>query len=310
MQKKLWLYQHNWMSEASKATRSSQWRSYISFCEEFGINPPLPASLETILLYVTHLAERLKYRSIKAYLGAVWILHDINGVPHIDPLVFELDMTLKGIRRTLGDLVLQAPPARLGDLLDIYSTLDMRLSEDVAFWLVILLCFRGLLRKSNVVEKGLAVLCDDVQWELWGVSVSVRRTKTICYGERVLFLPFIFIPRSIYCIGYYVSRLACLVPYPSGQSQLVTYVKGGRLVRGSYSWYSKRLTTVCKVLRLPRLTSHSMRRGGASMLAENGVGLLDIRNLGDWRSMSVLLYLTRTKESRVELDRRLSKLFC
>ena len=65
----------------------------------------------------------------------------------------------------------------------------------------------------------------------------------------------------------------------------------------------------CEDVGLRRLTSHSMRRGGASMLAENGVGLLDIKNLGDWRSMSVLLYLSRTDESKVDLDRRLSKFF-
>ena len=297
------------MSEASKATRKSQWRAYLEFCDEFGVETPLPASLETVLLYVTHLADRLKYRSIKAYLGGLWMLHKLNHCDHIDPYTFELDMTMKGIRRTLGDLVVQAIPARLWDLLNIYSTLDMYRSEDVAFWLAILLCFRGLLRKSNVVEKGLAVCVGDLVWESWGVGVRVKRTKTICYGERELFLPFVIIPRSIYCISYFVGRLSCLVPYTSDRCQLISYMVGSRLVRGSYGWYAKRLTKACKALGLPRLTSHSMRRGGASMLAECGVGLLDIRNLGDWRSMSVLLYLTRTQESKIELDRRLSNFF-
>ena len=161
-------YQLNWMSEASKSTRQSQWNSYTDFCEECEIVDPLPASLDTVLLYVAHLADRLKYRSIKAYLTALWILHDLNGVKHIDPHCFELEMTLKGIKRTLGDLVLQAPLAQLTDLISIYSTLDLKSSEDVAFWLAILLCFRGLLRKSNVVEVGLAVSVRDVSWQPWG----------------------------------------------------------------------------------------------------------------------------------------------
>ena len=46
-----------------------------------------------------------------------------------------------------------------------------------------------------------------------------------------------------------------------------------------------------------------MRRGGASLLAENGVSLVDIKNLGDWKSVSVLFYLTRTIDSKVALER-------
>ena len=234
-------YQLNWMSEASKSTRQSQWKSYTDFCEECEIEFPLPASLETVLLYVAHLADRLKYRSIKAYLTGLWILHNLNGVKHVDPHCFELVMTLKGVRRTLGDLVLQAVPAQLTDLLSIYSTLDMTSSEEVAFWLAILLCFRGLLRKSNVVAVGLAVTAGDLTWKPWGVEVRVRRTKTICYGARVLYLPFVIIPSSIYCIWYYVGKLFGMVPYSGTHTQLISYVRGRVVKRGSYSWYARRL---------------------------------------------------------------------
>ena len=43
------------------------------------------------------------------------------------------------------------------------------------------------------------------------------------------------------------------------------------------------------------------------MLAENGVSLADIKNLGDWKSLSVLLYLTRSLDSKVALDRSIVK---
>ena len=81
----------------------------------------------------------------------------------------------------------------------------------------------------------------------------------------------------------------------------------GRFVTGSYKWYSKKLNQLCNVCNLVKMSSHSMRRGGASLLAENGVSLIDIKNLGDWKSMSVLYYLSRSLDSKIGLDTRIVK---
>ena len=307
LKKKLRVFQSRWMSDNSKSTRSSQWRSYFAFCEEFEYTPPLPASLEMILLYVVHLADRLRYKSITQYLGAVWILHDMFGVDHIDAHVFELTITLRGIKRTLGDLTVQARPATLVDLIAIFNKLDLTLDQDLAFWVAILLGFRGLLRKSNIVEEDMSVKLGDLEWESWGVGVSVRRTKTISFQERVLFIPFVPIKGSIFCICTFLRLLLGRVVYPSPGSQLVGYMSNGTYTRGTYKWYSKKLSNLCKVCELVKLSSHSMRRGGASLLAENGISLIDIKNLGDWKSMSVLFYLTRSLESKIDLDTKITK---
>ena len=66
---------------------------------------PVPASLDVVLLYVTHLANRLCYSSIKQYLGGLWQLHKIMGLDHLDLNRFELYITMRGIRRVLGDTV-------------------------------------------------------------------------------------------------------------------------------------------------------------------------------------------------------------
>ena len=77
-------------------------------------------------------------------------------------------ITLRGIRRVLGSQVRQARPATVRELRIIYGTLNLLDSEELAFWLAILLCFRGLLRKSNVCEEGLAILLEDVLIKPWG----------------------------------------------------------------------------------------------------------------------------------------------
>ena len=79
----------------------------------------------------------------------------------------------------------------------------------------------------------------------------------------------------------------------------------GRCVWATYSWFSRRLTGKYKDLGLVKLTSHSLRRGCATSMADAGFSILDIRNLGDWASLSVLRYVTKTLSSRLDLDKRL-----
>ena len=165
----------------------------MSFCEQYEL-VPLPAELNTILLYLAYLAQTRSYVTIINYLSAVWTLHKMNDVPHIDPSSFAITRTLRGIHRTIGDSKKQAQLVTVHDLRLMFATLDMDSSEDVAFWLAIILCFRGLLRKSNVVEPGMAIRLSDVQFTPWGVLISVVRSKTISFKERVLRIPFNIAP--------------------------------------------------------------------------------------------------------------------
>ena len=297
------------MAESTLATRRSQWRKFVQFCVVYD-RIALPASLETILLYLAFLAEKFKYVSIINYLSAVWVFHKVNGYEHVDPKSFPIVITLRGIRRTLGDVSIQARPVSVTELKMIFSVLDMSVDEDLALWVAILLCFRGSLRKSNVVEEGLAVEVNDVVVFPWGLLLSVRRTKTISFRERVLTIPFTYLHGSCFCVCHYVKLLLQRGRISNRPHQLVAYVKGDKWVRGSYSWLSKRVKMVCNVLQLQELTTHSFRRGAATALAEVGVALSDIRDLGDWRSMSVLLYLKRDLMSKVRLDQEIvGKLF-
>ena len=95
----------------------------------------MPASLETILLYITYLAESKAYVSIINYLSAVWSLHELNNVVHVDPSCFHITMTLRGVRRTLEDSRHQVRAITVEELRLIFTTLDMSNSADVAFWL-------------------------------------------------------------------------------------------------------------------------------------------------------------------------------
>ena len=297
-------YQSGWLADSSKSTRMSQWKIYLGFCKEFD-RVPLPATTETILLYIAYLAETRCYVTIVNYLSAVWSLHKLNGIPHVDPSSFPITMTLRGVCRTLGDSRRQATPITVYDLRLIFTTLDLLSSEDVAYWFACVLCFHGLLRKSNMVEKGLAVLLSDCELHHWGLLVKINRSKTISFKERVLSIPFNILSGSIFCVHRLFLLLCSLVTYPSPDSQLISFMRNGVWVRVSYSWFTRRLKTSSSELMGSKWSTHSLRRGGASALGKAQFSLLDIKDMGDWSSLAVLQYISKSLEDRIELDRRM-----
>ena len=165
-------HQGSRMADTTKSTRNSQWKNYLNFCQDLELIP-LPATLDTILLYIPFMSECFMYVTIINYLSAVWVLHKLNGFDHVDPSSFEIKITLKGIRRRLGDSQVHARPITVSDLRKIYDVLDISSTEDLAFWCAFILCFRALLRKSNVVELELSLKVHDVEFHSWGVLLIV-----------------------------------------------------------------------------------------------------------------------------------------
>ena len=82
------------MADSTRVARMSQWRIYLRFCEEYELCP-LPATMDTVLLCLAYLAKDRSYVTIINYSSAVWVLHRINRLRHLDPSSFEIQMTLK-----------------------------------------------------------------------------------------------------------------------------------------------------------------------------------------------------------------------
>ena len=60
----------------------------------------------------------------------------------------------------------------------------------------------------------MAILLHDVTYP-WGVLMAVGQTKTICFGERVLSVPFNKTQNFISCVDRYIRLLLMLVRHPS-----------------------------------------------------------------------------------------------
>ena len=192
-------------AQSTKSTYLSQTRSYLSFCVYYGYKP-LPASTLTLNRYSAFLARSLSASSIPAYLNAVRILHLEHG--HTDPTKgnFHLATTLRGIRRIKGLTVSQKEPVTPKMLLAFKHHLDLDNPVHATFWAVCLVAFFGLLRKANLLSKGLAqfnpekhLRRGDIFFFTDWVVVVNRWSKTIQFSQRVLTIPLPRIPQHPLC---------------------------------------------------------------------------------------------------------------
>ena len=283
-------------------TRRSQWKDYHEFCATYDVTP-LPCSQEGVCLYVAYMARKFKYSSIESYVSALSYPQQMHGYVPVNATNFMIKRTMLGAKRKLGYSPVQAMPLQPEHLLQFYSHLDMSVSYQLCWWTAAITAFRGLLRKAHVTKSSQCISFDNVKFYEWGMLLTLPHTKTIQYGERILEIPFTRVPGSPLCVDYFVSRLVGHTGVWGDQAVFQYWVKN-RLQVMSYASFSAELRRLTGVIGLEgKVSSHSLRRGGASYLSSIGVDLIDIKARGDWKSLAVLLYLVDGLDRKVSKDR-------
>ena len=195
-------------------------------------------------------------------------------------------------------------------LLKIHSTLDFAFAEDLVFWSVITTGFFSLARAANLLHTS----SDSFQIKRGQIFIDgnvmllvFSHTKTIQFGEKQLLIPLLAIKNSPLCpITAYRAMLE-RIPAPADAPAFVLPCLGN-LVPYTYSKFSKKLRDVISLIDMnPRLyTSHSMRRGGASLAYHAGVPMRMIQIQGDWASDSYLRYIKLPHSDRLAVAQKLA----
>jgi integrase len=170
----------------------SDWRHFVTWCEGHAL-APLPATAETVALYLTSLAATHKPATMTRRLTAITKAHQIAG--HASPATMQqpaVSETLKGIRRTLGTAQKVKAPLLTADIRRMVDALPDKLAgrRDRA---LILLGFAGGFRRSELA----ALDIEDVQHTEDGMVVKLRRSKTDPEGKgRDVGIPYGSNPRT------------------------------------------------------------------------------------------------------------------
>lgn len=253
------------------------WQVFYEWAIEHELDE-LPARVETIILYITHLNERnLRPSTITLYLTAISQMHELQGYPSPtkDPRVREI---MKGIMRVSNRIKRQANPISLKQLREM---IDMAAPDVIGRRdrVLLLLGWFAALRRSEIV----AIQCSDVEFCDDGAIVTLRRSKTDQVGEgRKIAIP--YIDNVKYCAAV---ALRNWIEYIGGEGPVAISI--GK--RGKNRFFIDRTTGALSRLMVTRIvkkyidliggnsqiySSHSLRAGFATWAARVGVPERDI----------------------------------
>ena len=193
--------------------------------------------------YITFLTETLKFSSIQNYLSALWYLHKAHGYDTCKGS-FSVTQTLRGAKRLLGNASEQAPLLEPSRMKLILAEFDMSNTFDLCFWCAFLTCFHCLLRVSHVTDSHLSLQKSSFAFHSWGVLVTVSKSKTIQFAERILSIPVYSVEGCIFDLSYYFRLLFSRVPMHN-TDMVFTYFIGLKKTSLSYAQFNGQLKRTC-----------------------------------------------------------------
>lgn len=160
-------------SKAKNTVRAyrADWSDFTAWCSARGQNP-LPASPETVSLYLADLSGTRRAATLTRPISAISQAHQIAGCesPAKSPKV---RLVMAGIRRALGAAQTAKSPVLVDDLKRMISRLPEGLTG-VRDRALLLVGFCGAFRRSELV----ALDRDAVEITRDGLVVTIRRSKT------------------------------------------------------------------------------------------------------------------------------------
>ena len=291
-------------ADGTRKNLQVQWESYLLFCTYFQF-VSLPTSTETLQLFAQFLSRTFKSTdSIRNYINGVKTMHLLLGytVDHINK--FLLNLSIKGIAKLNPYCVRQALPITPEILLGIADSFDFLNHTDLVFWCLFVFAFFLLARKSNLVPTTKAdlvnkkfLLRQDVEDKGSHLLVTMRWTKTIQKGERILQIPLVPISGSILCPVLAYRRMCRAIP--ANLDSPLFMLPNNKVV--TYNMYQSKLkNSIQKIGKDPKnFSSHSFRRGFATLLFKAKVPADKIQLMGDWRSDAYKKYLSFSLDDKI-----------
>ena len=264
---------------SSRATYSSQVTQYRHLCQLLGLDPDLPITEEFHLECLSWLfCYNHSVHSLPSFFSAIEQHYRANSWDKL-PRGQQFRQTARGLKNIFGlaDVVSPAPALDLDDLRRLRASLDMANLRDLQFWCALSFGFFGLLRAGEFTGNSLC--WKDLSFHPDGIYVTVPFSKTSLTPTPI------FVARRFddLCPVHAAGALSAYATPSSRFQPLYPY---------SYNAFNsefKRRATAAGITKA--VTSHSIRRGGATELFLAGVPEHLIMAHGRWVSMTWRQYI-------------------
>lgn len=277
---------------ATHRAYASDWRDFLAYCAPRDLNT-LPASPQTVVLYVSQLADRAKLATVRRRLASIAQMHKEHGLE--SPCSHEVvRRVVRGIARTNGAQQTRKSAATLDHLramlLEIRGD-SPKAKRDRA---ILLLGFAAALRRSELAALDIG----DLRFEKRGLIVTIRRSKTDQEGAGVeIAVP--YVANATLCAVRAVQQWLGVGGITSGPLFRVFSLRREMQERAIDGQDVANL--IKKLARKARLvgdfSGHSLRAGFATSAAQARVSLDAIARTTRHRSLSVLMGYVRPAQA-------------
>ncbi|MBI1282533.1 MAG: tyrosine-type recombinase/integrase [Anaerolineaceae bacterium] len=281
---------HNAKSKNTLIAYRSDWRHFTQWCEKNGLDP-LPASVGTVVLYVTACAPRYKLSTIQRRLTAISQRHKTQDLepPTSHKAVHSL---LASIQRETHYRPNKKEALHLSVLNQLMEHVPDGL-KGVRDRAILLVGFWGCLRRSEIANLNV----DDITFTDEGVTIAVQYSKTdqsgkgekvgLCYRPNVATCPVRALQRWLEASGLTDGALFrhvkadAIKPYvlkKGGKVVSVCESITGTVVAHAVKKYAKKAG-----LDAANFSGHSLRRGFAVQADKSRVSFAALKKHGRWR---------------------------
>jgi integrase len=253
-------------------------RKWRSWCHRRGV-PSIPASVESLVLFVSEQAAVSRPTTIERCLSAIAEAHELAGVPReqVPTRNTKVRLILSGVKRCDGRRVTKKAAADRALLKRIIESLPSTLIglRDKALFLV---GFCGAFRRSEFVK----IRVEDLEWFPDGAVVHLGRTKTDQEGTSSD-VPIRFFPEEPE-----MCPLTTLRAWLTAAGITSGFVFRGECLNEpgklrdtplSADWLGRRLKTCIALLGLDARAygAHSLRAGFVTQAVANGASIPEIQ---------------------------------
>ena len=281
----------NFYFEAALApsTRSS-YRSglnrYILFCKRTYATP-FPLAEIVLQLFVTSIANYVKFSTIKVYLCGIQYQSIVCGYSEKICAMPKLHYVMRGIRRSHPNNIIRRLPITPSHLREMIQFINESLfsDHDKALWAgLILIAFFGLLRVSeytcpskNKFDPEFHLAPSDIKLSKCGniISITIKASKTDPFRSGIKV--------RVCRIGGMLCPVDAIMKYMNYRG----LSPGPFFILSCGEVITRKFVAAFVTMTLPNdinLNTHSFRIGGASAAASCGIPDSAIKILGRWSS--------------------------
>ncbi|MCB2410965.1 site-specific integrase [Hymenobacter lucidus] len=259
-------------------------KRFSAWCIEQGYEP-LPATVDALVGFCTHLAEAgKKVGTLEQHCAAISKAHAVRGVDSpTDDRQFKIFMD--GVRRVHGVRQKQAPAFSLIQLKQLVRSLDVETVTGLRDRAILLLGFTGAFRRSELT----ALNVQDLRFTEECLVVSLGKSKTNQLGdyeEKAIF----YSPESAVCPIRSLKAWLGQLERSEGPV-FVMLRKGNRLTNNRLS--DQTINTLVQRYLGPGYTAHSLRASFVTVAKLNGADDSKIMNQTKHKTSAMIRRYTR-----------------